>query len=113
MTFALQETTTQTIVTESFTRAPTITFVSSENGEQFISVNLSRVKTIDGVVSEETHINTITMRPEDLHGTGLINPLTAEPIIVDDEQLKLDANQVMVVLYTIFKKAIELNSQVY
>ena len=109
MSFQLVDERTEQVITKFFTRSPTITFVSEISGRQYITVTLSEVKEVNNVVSGETALNTITIEPEELFGIPLIHPQTGQEIIVEGNPILLDPEQVFLVLYTVFKKAVEKN----
>jgi hypothetical protein len=109
MSFQLVDERTEQVITRFFTRSPTITFVAEISGKQYITVSLSEVKEINGVASEESIINTLTIDPDELFGVPLINPDTGENVVINEVPLLMDPQQVYLILYTIFKKAVEKN----
>ena len=113
MSFQLVDERTEQVITKFFTRSPTITFVSEISGRQYITVTLSEVKEVNSVVSGETALNTMTIEPEELFGMPLIHPQTGQEIVVDGNPMLLDPEQVFVVLYTVFKKAVEKNDLLF
>ena len=110
MSFQLVDERIEQMITKFFTRSPAITFVSELSGKQYIMVTLSEAKEVNGVASEENVINTITIEPEELFGIPLINPETGENVVINEVPLLMDPQQVYLVLYTVFKKAVNKNS---
>ena len=110
MNFQLVDERTEQMITKFFTRSPAITFVSELSGKQYIMVTLSEVKEVNGVAEAESVINTITVDVEELFGIQLINPETGENMVVNEVPLLMDPQYVYLVLYTIFKKAVNKNS---
>lgn len=109
MSFQLVDEKIEQVITKFFTRSPTITFVSELSGKQYIMVTLSEVKEVNGVTEAENVINTITIEPEELFGIPLINPENGQDVVINEVPLLMDPQQVYLVLYTVFKKAVEKN----
>lgn len=104
-TFAIISESTETTVTKKRLRSPGIHFSHSSTGEQYITVDLTEVIEVNGVITGEQQLDRVTINPMDLASVQLVSPTTGLPLETNGSPELISIPYVLTVLFTIFKTA--------
>ena len=106
MSFSIADKRTETTTVEYHTRSPVISFLYNSDGSQYIEVTLSEEKTVNGETISESIIDKVVLKPEELIGKKLVNPMDKTFISSWCDFARIDGLSLITVLYTIFTNAL-------